>query len=56
MIGNLDHFHIMLYHQDSVPFGNKFIQHAKQDFDIFKMQSGSRFIQDIQGISGICFA
>ena len=45
----------MLDHNYRVAFVYKFVQDAHQYAYIFKMESGSRFVQDIEGLAGISF-
>ena len=53
MICNFDHIHIVFDDQNRVAPFNQTVQHFQEDFDVFKVKSGSRFIKDIKRLSCI---
>lgn len=49
VISALDHVHIMLDNDDRVTHRHQSVQHFQQLFDVVKMQTGCRFIQNVEG-------
>jgi hypothetical protein len=56
VIRHFDYIHIMFDHQYSVAPVDQFVQYVQQMTDVFKMQTGCRFIQDIKSLARIALA
>ena len=53
IISHLDYIHVMFDHNNRVSPVDQLIQNLQQNPDIFKMKSGSRFIEYVKCLSGI---
>lgn len=53
LVGELEDILVVLDHQDRISFIQKFFNHPHQLYDIIRVQSDRRFIQEVHGMSFI---
>ena len=51
VIGDFDHVEVVLDDDNSVAFVDELVQDLDQVLDVFEMQTGSGFIEDIEGVT-----
>lgn len=52
VIGGLNHIHVMFDQNDRMTGINQAIERLEQPIDVREMQTGGRFIQDVDGMFG----
>ena len=55
MVATLDNVHVVLYDEDGVAFVRQAVEYLHQHPYIFEVQAGGRFVQYVEGASGVAF-
>jgi hypothetical protein len=55
VVGHFDDVEVVLDHDHGVAFFHEFVEHGEQVADVFKVQAGGGFVEDINGAAGVFF-
>ena len=51
-VRRLDHFQVMLDHNDRIPLLHQRVEHFEEFADVFEMQAGRRLVEDVERAAG----